>query len=274
MQLAVQNIIGSYTRGSLRKNSTMLMLAQLASTATGFLFWIECARLFTPHDIGLATAIVSYASLVATFTTLGLPNTLVRFLPSSDRRRALALSAGIMVVVASLLAVVIAVAGVRHLIPGLTVIQSSAAMIAMFAAIVVGTGLNSLVDSILLAFRRGKAILGKAAVVSALRLAAPILVVSLAALGIVGIHAMVLVCGILFGIYQLGAKRPTFAHIRFNAESLLAHRAYAMSNYIGGALGVLPSTIVPILVLQPPWRDRCRLLLYADANCVFHEYSG
>ena len=70
---------------SLRRNSSLLILSQAINAGAAFLFWIICARLFTTTEVGLAVAIVAFSSLVSTFTNLGLPNTVIRFLPTSKR---------------------------------------------------------------------------------------------------------------------------------------------------------------------------------------------
>jgi len=68
---------------SLYRNAVYLMLSQLAAALSGFVFWILAARLYEPADIGLASAAISAASLLAFFSSLGLGYGLIRLLAGS-----------------------------------------------------------------------------------------------------------------------------------------------------------------------------------------------
>ena len=76
--------IKSLLRIPLYLNAAYLMLANLANALFGFVFWIIAARLYTAEAVGVASAILSAASLLTMLSSLGLGYGLIRFLKSSN----------------------------------------------------------------------------------------------------------------------------------------------------------------------------------------------
>src|SRR5713226_236531 len=72
-------------RSSVHAESSLLMGASVMNAAFGFLFWTAAARLYRPHDVGLAAAALAVIGLLATLSGLGLDYALVRFLPGASR---------------------------------------------------------------------------------------------------------------------------------------------------------------------------------------------
>ena len=63
---------------SLARNSTHLMLATGANLALGYVYWVAAARLYTPHDVGVAAALVAAISLAWVVSSLGIGNFVVQ----------------------------------------------------------------------------------------------------------------------------------------------------------------------------------------------------
>ncbi|MFF5964051.1 lipopolysaccharide biosynthesis protein [Streptomyces collinus] len=68
------------------RNSFFLLASTVVTAGLSFLFWVVVARFYTPAQVGLATSLISATSLLATFSLLGLNNTLVRF-PAERKAR-------------------------------------------------------------------------------------------------------------------------------------------------------------------------------------------
>jgi O-antigen/teichoic acid export membrane protein len=66
-----------------------LVLSSGVSSAIGMLFWVLAARLFEQDTVGVNSAALSAVSLLASASHLNLGNAILRFVPVSDRRRAL-----------------------------------------------------------------------------------------------------------------------------------------------------------------------------------------
>lgn len=94
-QLRALTARGEGTRDARVAAGSMLLFANtLAGAVLGVLFWTMAARLFSVAEVGFNTAVVSTATLVATFANLGMGAVAVRYLPTAERRgRALCLVA-------------------------------------------------------------------------------------------------------------------------------------------------------------------------------------
>ena len=78
----------SHLREPMRRASYALILGTGITSALGLLFWALAARWLTPAEVGIGAALVSATTLLANFSTLGLRNGLVRFLPEAGPRPA------------------------------------------------------------------------------------------------------------------------------------------------------------------------------------------
>jgi O-antigen/teichoic acid export membrane protein len=68
---------------SLYRNAIFLIIANVINALFGFVFWIVAARFYTAEEVGLGSASISAAGLLASFASLGLGYGLIRFLPRS-----------------------------------------------------------------------------------------------------------------------------------------------------------------------------------------------
>ena len=69
---------------SLYRNTIYLLSNSVILAATGFFFWVAAARLYSTEYVGLASAIISAAGLLALISTLGLDFALIRFLSGKE----------------------------------------------------------------------------------------------------------------------------------------------------------------------------------------------
>lgn len=234
----------------LRRSSTLLIGAQAINAGAAFVFWALCARLFPAREVGLATALISYGLLVATFTQLGLPVTVLRFLPASQRRGGLFSAAVLLVGLSSLLGGLLAIFGIHLLAPKLAFVQSSAVLSLMLVAIVVGSALGSLLDGVLASLKKSQYVLGKSLLTNIPRVVLPFAIAVLGVQGMAGVYSGMLLLGAMYSLtvivrkfMQRGSLRPQFAE-------LIRHRSFAAANYFGSMFGILPGTLTPLIVLQ------------------------
>ncbi len=234
----------------IRRNSTLLILSQLVSAGSLFLFWILNARLFPADLVGLATAFVSFGVLVATFTNLGLPNTIIRFLPRSQRRGGLFTAALSLVALSSLTGGVLALLLVPHVVPKLAFIRNSSGLTALLLLLVVGMAIIALLDGTLVSLRKGEYIFLKAVLTNLPRLVLPFAVVAAGVRGMTGVYVGTLLIGICFVLFMIIGRLLASESLRPTLGEVTKHKVYAASNYLGGMFGVLPVTVVPIIVLS------------------------
>jgi len=84
-----QKILGDL----LYKNSIFIYFNTVVAALFGFLFWMFAARLYTAEAIGVASALVSMAGIIANLSGFGLQYGLIRFLPGSSNKEELFSSA-------------------------------------------------------------------------------------------------------------------------------------------------------------------------------------
>ena len=235
---------------SMHRNSTLLILSQLINAGGLFLFWIINARLFAANLVGLAAAFVSFGILAATFTNLGLPNTVIRFLPSSHRKGGLFAAALLLVTVSSLLGGVLAWLLQPRVSPSLAFAHSSTVFSLLLILLVAGTAVTALLDGTLVSFRKGEYVLWKAVLVNLPRLALPFVIVSAGVRGMTEVYVVTLLIGIGYNLVIIFSRLLARENLQPTLAEVKHHKAYAASNYFGGMFGVLPVTIVPIIVLN------------------------
>ena len=78
-------------RDPLYANSSFLFANTVLGSGLGFVYWIIVAQLFSASEIGLGTALVAAARLLAGFSNSGLGLGIIRFLSQTSRERGNAL---------------------------------------------------------------------------------------------------------------------------------------------------------------------------------------
>jgi O-antigen/teichoic acid export membrane protein len=233
-----------------RRNATFLIASQAITAGSTFLFWLLCARLFTPATVGLATAFISFGVLAATFTHLGLPTTVARFMPTSRRPSGLLYAALLAVIGASIIVGTGALLLLGHVAPALAFVRSSAVLSGLLVTLITCTALLPLLDNATMAFRQGHYILLKSAALSVPRVVLPFVVAHTALTGIVGAYVLLLVAGVLGSFILVRTKLLRHRSGRPSYAELAIHVKFTAGNYLGNIAGILPSTLVPIIVLN------------------------
>jgi len=250
LQSKATRIYSHMMHDSMRRNSSLLILSQAVLAGGLFLFYIICAHLFPTSTVGYATSFISFGLLVATFTNLGLPNTNIRFLPTSKRKGGLFVAALLLIIISSIIGGLIALSILAHWDTSLSFITSSVFLSITLVALISGTAVSALLDSTLMAYRRGEFVLAKAVIITLPRIVLPFFVVAAGTKGITGVYVVTLLLGLLFNVYIIFRKLLKTESLKPHIGEVAAHKAYASSNYFGGMFGVLPSTLVPIIILS------------------------
>src|ERR1035437_7746220 len=73
---------------NLYRNSIFMLASTAIMALSGFVFWIICAHLYTPEQVGLATTIISAVALVSSFCLMGYNIALIRYInyPAKSER--------------------------------------------------------------------------------------------------------------------------------------------------------------------------------------------
>ena len=143
----------------------------------------------------------------------------------------------------------IAVLVIREIVPKFSLLETSVLLSMIVILLVVGITLNGLMDATLMAFRKGHYILVRSVIVNGPRVCLLLIVVGLGLRGILGVYTIMLVVGVMYSISISVWRLMRFESFRPTLGEIRKHLHFAAANYFGGMFGVLPGTLLPIIVL-------------------------
>jgi O-antigen/teichoic acid export membrane protein len=186
----------AFLTDSLFRNATLLMTSTAIMSALGFGFWIFVAHLYTPSQIGVASALISITVLLSNLSLLGLNASLVRFLPQSKNQSSDINAAMAAVAAATLLAAAAYVFLAGRFGITLSLLASPWHKIG-FIFLMTTVSLNSLTDSVFIANRRAEFHTAAYAVLGVVKLLLPLLLIPLGSLGIFSAYIIAIVISLL-----------------------------------------------------------------------------
>lgn len=249
---------------SLYRNAVYLMLSRGVTAILGFVFWILAARLYSAADVGLASAIIAAAGLLALLSTLGLDYGLIRFLPNSGEKSNVTINSIFTISgLLSIIFVLIFLAGLNLWSPALIFLRQNLIWFIAFLVFTATYTLFYLLSSSFIAKRRTGFTLTQTIINSSLRLA---LVIPLAAFfysgGIFGSWLIGFVvatgAGIFLFLPRVQAGYRFFPAIRREVINEMAH--FSLANYIAILLWAAPASVLSLMVIN---------FLGAEANAYF-----
>ncbi len=248
---------------SLYRNAVYLMLNSGVTAVLGFLFWILVARLYSPEDVGLGAALLSVVGLLSFMGTLGLGFGIIRFLPNSEDKARLLNSSFTISFLTSIVVAFIFLAGLPLWLPEVLFIRENTLFFFAFIVFVAAATLSAIMTQTFLGFRRAEFTLAQGIIVDLARL--PLVVAFAAIFGAFGIFAswglgvaISLVTSLFLFLPQLLQHYRPFPSFEKQVTNEMVH--FSFVNYIGAALGALPTWILPLMVLR---------LIGAEANAHF-----
>lgn len=259
------NLLGKLKNSSLFSNAFYLILNNITTSLLGFVFWNVMARVFTPDQVGIGSALVAASMLVGALANLGLGVGLVRFIPEVQERAVRLINssftlAGGLALAGSL----IYLAGAGRWSPALSFVRENFWLLVLFMVFTAATSLSALTDLSLVAGRAARYVFFKNTLNSLIKLPLPVFVfASLEGFGIfagtgVGFLAGVLLAWFLFlpSIYKGYRPCPIF-----EKDLILQVLPFSFASYIANLLNQTPQFIYPLMVLN---------VLGAEKNAYFY----
>jgi O-antigen/teichoic acid export membrane protein len=242
--------LGAVRSDRLLVNSTLMFTTTLMMAAGGALFWVVAARVQTPENVGLAGSLVAAADAIALFAQLGLNITLLRTMPTSERRAADVATASLLVVTAGSAFALVYCLALPVASPTLHSVLDSPTRIAIFCVLVAATALNVLTDSVFLAINRVRSYLWlNGVLLGVTKCALPILLAGAGALGLYGsAGGAALVCGVasVLVIFRHVPGRRSLSPSR----QLVSARRFAGAGYATYVLNVVPQLVIPLIIIN------------------------
>jgi O-antigen/teichoic acid export membrane protein len=233
------------------RNSLYLMLSSGLQAALGFAFWIIMARLFTTQDVGRASALISATSLIALFALFGLNSSLVRYLPTAANRNSLITGAFMLVIGCACVISLAYILLTPVFAPRLSFVSHRPLLAAGFVLLTAAAAVNLLTDSVFIASRKaGLCALTDGGVGGLSKIALGVVLAGGGSYGVFcaaggGLAAAAVVSIVL--IITILRWRPSFTELFRTLTPLVK---FSGANYIANVLILLPSVVVPIIVLD------------------------
>jgi O-antigen/teichoic acid export membrane protein len=216
----------------------------LAAVA-GFAFWAICTRLYPAEEIGYATAMFGALGLATSLSNLGMSRTIVRFLGSSKMQaRDLISKLSLVALGATVFGIVLSfflgAFGIEH---------PTANVMAVFIATVLFMAVKLLFDNVFIALKSAFGTLVENLAFSAVKLALPLLTVSLGFLGIFSAQLAAAVAAVIISVLLLRRKHSYRFLTKPSRESMRGKWSFAFGSYSSDIIGSLPANILPIIVV-------------------------
>lgn len=235
----------------LLRNSFFLTASMATMGVLGFAFWVLNSRLYSASQIGIATALISAASLTSYLGLVGVNTTFIRFLPASRQRDA-EISSGLWIVLgAATLTATAFILMVPLIAPKLSSVRDSLAFEVGFVVLAAFAAVNVVTDSVFIAYRKSQFNLLIDGVIQGLaKLALAGLLLGLGAYGMFaasGLAATLAVAvSIVFMMRVVGYRPRLVVSLRFLSQAW----AFSAANYAASLLYLCPTLAVPLVVLE------------------------
>ena len=248
MKKTISKFYNYLTNDSLYKNSIYLMLSTGVMAVFGFFFWIINARLYSAEQVGIGTTLISIMTLISSFSLLGLGNSLIKYLPTSDKKNKKINTSFTLVGLTSIFVSIFFLIFLKTFSSKLLFVRESIIFSLLFILFIVFSSLNIISESVFIAYRSSKFVLIKNTISSIAKLILPIFLVALGAYGIVASMGIAMAVAFLISL--------VFLILRFNylptpiIDRIVVKRMtkFSLGNYTAGFIGGLPAMVLPILI--------------------------
>lgn len=243
-----------FNKSSLYKNASYLFINYIIVSVSGFIFWNIMARVFSPTEVGIGSALIVATGLLGEISNLGIGIGLMRFLPDTDSDKTTLINSALTIVgVFSTFSALIYIAGIKYWSYALNFLLDRPYMVLIFITFTVFTSMSTILDYSLIAGRASQYVFQKNLIVTLFKLTLPIFVFSfIEGFGIfVGMKAAL----IIGTIYAWAMFLPrVYENYRFyptlRSDGLKKLLKYSFANYSANLISSTPSYIYPLMVLN------------------------
>ncbi len=245
----ISRLYRNFLADSLFRNSVYLMVSTVIMAILGFFFWLLCARLYTPEQIGIGTALISAMSLISYLSLLGFNSTFVRFLPKSEQRNEKINTGLILVLITAAFGATGYVLGLPVFAPGLDFVRQNPMYAFGFVVLVALAAINLLTDSVFIAYRAAKYNLLINTVMSAVKLLSPLAVVGLGAYGIFLASGAAAFVALVLSIYFMMRSFSYVPKLVISRSIIKQVLSFSSASYVANLLNILPTLTLPIIII-------------------------
>jgi len=223
------------------------------------------ARLYSASNVGLASATISAATLLALLSTLGLDYGLIRFLPTSgDKANNIINSCFTVGGLASIALCLIFVAGLGICSPALLPIRAHPVFFVSFVVFTVAFTFMTFANQAFIAERRAGFALTQGLIFGLLRLIPlVVLVTPFPTFGIFGSWGVATLVAAVAGVLIFLPRIESGFHLLPLVKKEVVNEGmhFPAANYVGNIFWMLPALIFPLMVVN---------ILGAESNAYFY----
>jgi O-antigen/teichoic acid export membrane protein len=233
----------------LYRGSLTLLINSAVLTIFGVAFWTIATHSYPASTVGVFSGVTAGIGLLATVATLGLQNTITRYVASTENPRGLVVSGvSVIATVGTMLCLITVITLGPHL-PSSLHLQQPGRMVFLATVLVAVTAVSTVFDAGLIATRASSAVLFKNAVGSAVKVAALFLLADFRNWGLLLAYSAGLFVATGGGGLALFRRVSGFGLSRRSFGVLRGYLSMTAGNYIATIMGILPASVVPLEVL-------------------------
>jgi O-antigen/teichoic acid export membrane protein len=232
-------------------SSLFLVLNSGLQAGAGFIFWIVSTHVFSVSDVGLATSLVSAAAIIAFLSLLGLNSTVVRYLPGAENPNALITSTLLLVATCSAVIAFVYILIIPVVSPRLAFVTDRPALALGFIGLTAAGSLNLLTDSIFIGLRKASYnALVDGGFGGVTKILAAVVVAGSGAYGLFFASSIGYVVAAMASLAFIASGKTFRPSLRGSGRLLKPLLRFSGANYVGNMLTLLPTYLVPLIVLD------------------------
>ncbi len=235
------------TRDRVFQNSLYLMASTAVMAVFGFVFWLISARMYTAEQIGLSSTLISSATTLSLFSLLGFDNVLVRYLQGSKKPDQVIDTSLIFTSLASVVLSVAFLLALPIISPSLHTILGTPWRSFFFVVTMLLVTINTLTDSVFIAWQSAKYILIADTGLSIFKVALPVVLVSFGAFGIFAGYAVSVTVATIISLIALGKRFGYFFKPVLHQPTIREVRTFSAGTYLANLAGAVPAMVLPIM---------------------------
>jgi O-antigen/teichoic acid export membrane protein len=250
----IDSVIGKF-KDPLHKNAIYLMMNHLVTSGLGFIFWMVVARYYPPHEVGVASVIISSMLLIAILGNLGFGIGLIRFLPDAKTEDANEMINSCFTISGIFTSILIAIflIGLNIWAPDLGFIRDNAIYVLIFFLFTLIWMISPLINSIFISKRASIYVFIKdSGIFSVLKVVLPLVFITYGAFGIYAswglAAAMAFIVSILFFLRRIHSGYKLKFIIKKKAVNHMIQ--FSLGNHIGEVFKILPGLVLPLMILN------------------------
>jgi len=249
MQFATR-LLRHMRHDSLFRNSVFIMASMGVAAGFGFIFWIVCARFYSSEQVGIVTAIISVSTLIMTLSQLGFNQAFIRYIPGAKNKQEIINTGFLAVVVATAVVTVAYLLLLPVISPALAIVRSSPGYLIIFLVLALATTLNSLTDSVFIAFRAAHYNLIGYTTLGLVKVMLPVVLVSLGLFGLLLSQAIAMAGATLLSLFFMWRHLKHRFRVSYDHPTARKMARFSVFNHAATLAGAVPGMLLPLVIIH------------------------